>query len=58
MTAAGYHIVARHWTQSKQETIRSTGADPMTEFPYNIVFARAAATPETRLASPSLAQAG
>jgi FkbM family methyltransferase len=39
MRAAGYALVSRHWSASRQEEI-DAGADPMTLFPHNAIFAK------------------
>jgi FkbM family methyltransferase len=57
MTAAGYELVSRHWTQSRQEAI-DKGADPLAEFPHNVVFAKVTVPVERRPAALSLLQTG
>ena len=56
MNAAGYELVSRHWTQSRQGAI-DEGAEPLTVFPHNVIFAKAAARVERQLADRPLVQA-
>jgi hypothetical protein len=57
MTAAGYAAVVRHWTSAGQDAIRE-GADPLKQFPHNVVFDKVTAPVERRPAELSLLQTG
>jgi FkbM family methyltransferase len=57
MTAVGYEAVTRHWTSAGRDAIRE-GADPLTQFPHNVVFSRVALPAERRPAELSLVQTG
>jgi FkbM family methyltransferase len=57
MSAAGYELVSRHWTQSRQISI-DQGADPLTQFPHNVIFTKVATSVGRPPAALSLARAG
>jgi FkbM family methyltransferase len=57
MIAAGYEPLSRHWSKPRQAQI-AQGANPLAEFPHNIIFAKVAAPVERSPADLSLARAG